>query len=174
MKTLMSIWLVPQNEDKKYLQEIVNKLADENNSPKFTPHLTLFAGIEIEVDKLKNAVDEVFKEIKPFKIKKTNISQSELFFKTVFVEFELDENLKNLFNSFSKKTDNRSIDDFKPHISLMYKTMTKNEKLEIIKSLSIKNDFVIGSVIITAPGLNQKDFSDVSSWRNLYEVKLNY
>lgn len=173
MKTLLSVWLVPQEKDKLYLQEIIDKLAKENDAPTFIPHLTLLPGIEMEANDLKKILNEVFNQTKSFKINRTKISQSEQFFKTVFIELELDENLKNLFMHLSNKTDSRSIDDFKPHISLLYKTMPKEEKLKIIKNLSIKSDFVIDRVIINAPGLGQTDYFDLPSWRNLYEIKLN-
>lgn len=173
MKTLLSVWLVPQEKDKLYLYEIIDKLAKENNAPTFIPHLTLLPGIEMEVNDLKIILNEVFNQTKSFKINKTKISQSEQFFKTVFIEFELDENLKNLFMRLSEKTDNKSIDAFNPHISLLYKTMPEEEKEKIIKNLSIKNDFIIDKVIINAPGLGQTDYLDIPSWRNLYEIKLN-
>lgn len=169
MKQLLSIWLVPSKNDKKYLQEIVNGLAKEYESPVFVPHLTLFGDITIGFEKLKGTVDEVFRDIKPFKIKKTKQNQSKKFFKTVFIEFEPNENLKNLFIRLSEKTDKRSVENFNPHISLVYKTMTEDKKLKIIQKLTIKDEFKIGSVYVIGPKKGAKDFYDISSWRTLYK-----
>lgn len=173
MNNLLSVWLVPAKNDNVYLGNIINNLGKEYGSPTFDPHLTLFGNINIETEELKEAIDRVSNKIKPFKIKKTAISQSELFFKTVFIEFELNEELKNLFIALSRKTDNRDIATFKPHISLIYKTMPKEEKLKIIEKLDIKDEFLIDKVVVNAPKKGDKDFLNIESWRALYEKKLN-
>lgn len=173
MKQLLSVWLVLEDKDKKYLQDIIQNLAKENNSPSFTPHLTLVPGIEMELEDLIKIINEVFSKTKPFNIKKINVSQSELFFKTVFIEFEINDSLKNIFNIFSSKTDKRSIEEFKPHISLIYKKMPKEEKLEIIKNLSIKDDFVIDKVVINAPKEGDTDYLNIEGWHSVYTLKLN-
>lgn len=134
MKSILSVWLVLQKNDEEYLQQKVNALAKENLSPVFTPHLTLLGDTTTGLDSLKKIVNENFKDIKPFKIKKTNIGQSELFFKTVFIEIELNKKLRETFLKLSEKTDKRSISDFKPHISLIYKILPKKKNLKSSKA----------------------------------------
>lgn len=173
MKQLLSVWLVPQKQDEKYLKNIINKLGKENNSPTFIPHLTLFGDINIELEKLKKVVDEVFSQTKSFKITQTKLNQSELFFKTIFIKFEKSNLLINLFEDLVKASDEKKdINTFKPHISLIYKLMPKNEKLKIIKKLDIKDEFTIGSVYINAPKIGDTDYHDVKSWRTLYKKTL--
>jgi 2'-5' RNA ligase len=170
---LLSLWLVPVKEDKEYLSKIVNDLAIKYNSPVFIPHLTLFGDTNIELDRFKKGVDKVFENVKPFKIKKTAVSQSELFFKTVFIEFEKSNLLINLFESLVKETGVKNdINNFKPHISLMYKLMSENEKFKIIETLNIKDEFSIGSVYINAPKNGDKDFLNVEGWQTLYKKDL--
>src|SRR3989344_4241262 len=106
MDRFHSLWLVPENEQKDQLQSIVNRLAEDNNSPTFTPHLTLIGDVEIQLEPFRRAVDEVFEGINAFYIKATAVNFSEKFAKSVFIEFELDENLKNLFIEISKRTEN--------------------------------------------------------------------
>lgn len=173
MNNLLSVWLVPAKNDDVYLRDIINNLGKEYRSPTFNPHLTLFPGINIKLNTLKSAINDIFTNIKPFKIKKIKIDQSEVFFKTVFIEFELNEELKNLFIALSRKTDNRDIATFKPHISLIYKIMPKEEKLKIIEKLNIKGEFLIDKVVINAPKKGDKDFLNIENWRELYEKKLN-
>lgn len=174
MDDVLSVWLVPDEEDKKYLGQIIEDLGIRYNAPLFTPHLTLFGDLTIDLENLKAVVNEVFKNVKTFGIKKTRVNQSEKFFKTVFIEFEIDENLTNLFTAISRKTDNRDIYTFKPHLSLIYKIMTEKEKINIIKGLKIKDEFTIGSVYVNAPKKGSNDFMDVKGWRVLYEKELNH
>ncbi len=172
MDDLFSVWLVTQENDEEYLSKMVKDLAHEYQSPTFTPHLTLLGGINSNFEDLKDAIDKTFDTIKPFKIKKTRLNQSELFFKTVFIEFELDENLQNVFTTLSDNTDKGSIEEFKPHISLMYKTMREEEKLKVIEKLSVKDEFLIDSVYIQAPKQGDHDFLNVEGWRIFYKKKL--
>lgn len=172
MKQLLSVWLVPQEEDEKYLKEIIDNLALENNSPKFIPHLTVFGDIRIDPIDLEKAIEKVFANVKKFSIKKTNISQSEAFFKTVFVEFEKSELLINIFRNLSKETIEKNEDEFMPHISLIYKTMSEQEKNKIIESLKIKDKFIIDRVFINAPKEGTEDFFDVEGWRTLFTKQL--
>ena len=174
MKQLLSVWLVPQLEDEKYLSDVVNKLAKKNNSPVFIPHLTLFGDIKIEIGKLKNAIDKVSENIKPIKIKKTQISQSEIFFKTVFIEFEKNEILTNIFENFVKETNKKKdINTFKPHVSLMYKLLTTEDKLKIIENINIKDEYIMDRIFINAPKEETEDFYNVKGWRSLYIKQLS-
>lgn len=169
---LFSVWLVPQRKEEKELSKIVKNLAQRYNSPVFIPHLTLLGNATISFDDLKSAVDEVFENKKPFTIKKTKLNQSEQFFKTVFIEFELSDILKNLFTELSEKTDKSSVENFKPHISLMYKLMPEDEKLRIIKNLNVRDNFTINDVYINAPKKGDTDFLNVEGWRVLYKKGL--
>lgn len=172
MKTLSSVWLVPDTKDRLYLENIVQTLSLKNGSPNFIPHLTLFGDLEIELNELKNIIYILFNNCHKFNIQKTKVNHSELFFKTVFIEFELNEKIKDFYLKLSSKTDNRSLDNFKPHISLIYKTMSDEEKLQIIESLNIKDNFTIGSIYINAPKNGEKDFLNVSGWQTVYKKEL--
>jgi 2'-5' RNA ligase len=172
MNNLLSVYLVPKEKDKEYLDNIIKDLAKKYDSPIFIPHLTLFGDINMDAEELKEAIDRVFENIKPFKIKKTAINQSEAFFKTVFIEFEINDTLKNLFQALSQRTNKQSIDNFKPHISLIYKLMPEEEKLKIIQGLSVKDEYTIGAAYIVAPKARDKDFMDVEGWRILYKKTL--
>jgi len=169
MNNLLSVWLVPAKDDEAYLSKIITDLGAEYNAPLFTPHLTLFGNIDIGLDKLKNVLNEIFADTKAFAIKKTVIGQSEAFFKTVFIEFELNEKLKKLYLTLAEKTDKKDISTFKPHISLIYKTMPKEEKLRTIEKLNIKDEFLIDKIVVNAPKTGDKDFLDVENWRILYK-----
>ena len=172
MRQLFSVWLVPAKADKEYLSKIINTLGENYDAPTFTPHLTLFGNITIELEHLKRIVNEVVDNFRVFKVKKTKVSQSELFFKTVFIEFELSEELKTLFIEIARRTDNRDLSTFKPHISLIYKVMAENEKIDIIRKLDIKDDFEISKVVINAPKKGDNDFLDVKKWQEVYEKPL--
>jgi 2'-5' RNA ligase len=169
VEKLLSVWLVP---DDKKLTSTVLTLSSKYNSPSFIPHLTLLGEAKTTRKDLKLIVDDVFKDHKTFKVKTIGIFKSEAFFKTVFIEFEINHTLKNLYEKFSERTDKRSIDSFKPHISLMYKMMRTEDKLKVIKNLRAKKEYEIKAVYIVAPKIGDNDFMDVESWRIIYKKTL--
>lgn len=173
MKNLYSVWLVPQKNDEQYLKKIINKLARDYSAPLFIPHLTLFTETNFSLEKLQQIIDAVFKHQQPFEITKTGIGQSDYFWKTVFLEFELNETLRRLFESISEKTDPGDISLFKPHISLIYKTLTKEERMRITESIQSKNKFILDRVFVTIPKEGDNDFSDIENWRHPYKKTLN-
>lgn len=168
--SIFSVWIIPEVKDREYLQNIINNLAIKYNSPVFIPHMTLSGDIRLSIDEIEFAVEEIFKNTKPFKIKKTRVNQSELFFKTVFIEFELDKNLKNLYSLLSGKIRKDDLFAFKPHISLIYKFMPEEEKLKIIEKLHIKNEFTIGSVMVNK--MDPDNYQNVKAWKIVYSKKL--
>ncbi len=173
MKQLLAVWLVPQNEDKEYLQNIVNDLAVKYNAPKFIPHLTILGDTIIELRDLKNAIDKTFLNIKPIKISLTKISQSEIYFKTLFAEFEKDYLLTKIFSDLEKNLPEKTEYIFKPHISLLYKNLTVKERVKLTKEINIKRGFTIDKVVINAPKNGDKDFLDIEGWQNAYTKILN-
>ena len=172
MQKLLSILLIPSKNGEDYLNKIIRNLGIHYHAPIFIPHLTILVDTMIEPEALKSIANEVFQNVKPFKIKTKKINQSEAFFKTVFIEFNMNKDLKNLFTVLSKKTDKRAFSTFKPHISLIYKNMPEKERLKIIKNLNIKDEFEIGRVLINAPKEGEEDFLNVEHWQFLYEKTL--
>lgn len=161
-----SVWLVPQKEDKEYLDKVIRELAQKYDSPIFIPHITLFVDVKIEEDRLKSATEEIFSGIKPFVVRKKDLNQSDNFFKTVFIEFEQNEIFKKLYDEFSIQVEQRDFSLFKPHLSLIYKDTNEDERLNIIKGLNIKDEFKIGSVIINRNDSN--DYKNVEGWKIVY------
>lgn len=173
MKQLFAIWTVPQDKDKEYLQKIVDDLSQKYNAPKFIPHLTFLGDTIIELNDLKNAIDKTFLDVKPFTAKTIKVSQSEVFFKTLFVEFEKDNFFTNLFNNLKLNLPQQTDYVFKPHISLLYKEMPEEERIKLTKEIKIKDEIIIDKIIINAPKDGETDFLNIEGWQSLYTKILN-
>lgn len=169
----MVVWLMPNKKDEKHLVKIVNKLANDYNASSFIPHLTLYLEPSITFVKLKQLLDEIFKNQKSFKINKLKIGNSEEFFKPVYIEIEMNNTLAKLFEKINSATDNRSISDYKPHISLLYKKLSKKDGLKIVNSVIINSEFKLDRVLIVSPKLGDENFDDIKSWRFIYSKKLD-
>lgn len=172
MNLTYSLWLVPQKDDEIYLSKIVNQLSEKYEAPTFVPHLTILGDIEIDLENLKKIVDQTFRKVKPFAVNITAVKFTENFRKTLFIEFEINNTLKNLFNELSEKTDKRSITTFTPHLSLIYKIMPNNDKEKIINNLYIKDQIIFGGIWINDNGNLPDGPEYVKSWKTLYKKYL--
>ncbi len=80
MKTKVSFWLIPSEEDRGFFQEIIDTLSQEYDAPSFTPHVTIYSGeyapgLSLKVDKLLYTGE---------------------FTKTLFVQFQSSEILRKI------------------------------------------------------------------------------
>lgn len=173
MKNLYSVWLVPQDNDEQYLRNIIDKLATKYNSSSFIPHIALLPDNNLSLERLQQIIKQVFEHQKPFEVVKIGVNQTDDFWKTVFLEFELNETLKKLFEDINAKTNQRDISVFKPHVSLIYKTMAEDERVKIAKNIQTKDKFMFDRVFVVTPKERDEDFLDIPHWRFPYEKSLN-
>ena len=156
-----SIWLEPSQKDAKYLNKIISHLAKKHGSPRFSAHITVYSGVS-SLSQAKKAVNQC--NLSGFQVKAGTIGHSEYLWKTIFLNIKKDTNLKNI-NSVLQK--NLKLDyTFKPHISLIYKTLDPVTKRKIIRSLKIKKSLTMQKITIIRSSKN------VHTWKKLYTVRL--
>ncbi len=62
-KNLSSVWLIPDEKDQSHLRDIINRLASKYGTDPFIPHITIYGGIEIELDNLIKVVEDSISRI---------------------------------------------------------------------------------------------------------------
>lgn len=156
-----SIWLEPSQKDAKYLNKIILDLAKKYGAPRFSAHITVYSGMSC-LNQAKVAVNSC--RPSKFRVKTSTIRHSDYLWKTIFVNIKKDTNLRAV-NSILQK--NLKLDyEFKPHISLIYKTLDTATKRKIIKSLKIKKSLTFEKITIIRSSKN------VHTWKKLYTVRL--
>ncbi|MDP6340174.1 MAG: hypothetical protein QF842_07655 [Candidatus Marinimicrobia bacterium] len=155
-----SIWLLPSIADRDYLSEIIQSLGAEYDAPVFDPHCTIFTPVN-DLESAKTIIDQL--NFKPFKVSVSGLNQSDIIWKTVFVDLETDPHLILLNYLFHQAFDTDY--DFQPHISLIYKNLPTGLRKEIIHNLPNIESFWLGSIsIVNTTGV-------VNDWGNIYEKK---
>lgn len=164
---MYAVWLLFQKEDELYLRKIINKLSKDYCSSTFIPHITVYGLVKAPLDILKKDILENIKNIKPFKIKKKEISYSNNFWKTVFIDFDSESNMLHINQSLTKLLAKYASYEFKPHASLIYKKLSSEKKKKISQTLEIKNEFQISHIGI------QKFYNRIEDWKLIqkYELK---
>ncbi len=161
-----AIWFTFSKRDREYLKNIIDEISEKYHAPKFEPHITVYGLIDSEINEIDKIVKEAILSQNSFLVKKSEILQSEELWKTAFIELKSNEQMELIHKNFKKYFDKVSKYEFKPHISLIYKILSIEEKIKIINNLNIKNEFQINKLVI------QKFSPDIKKWKIIKEYNL--
>jgi len=164
--TMHAIWLTFSNEDNNYLKNIIDEIAKKYHAPQFEPHVTGYGLINSKIDHIDHIVKEISWNYRSFIVKKSKILQSDELWKTVYIELEMNKQLKTIHDNLKKHFENISKYGFNPHISLIYKILPIEEKIKIIDELNIKNEFRMDKLVV------QKFSPDIEKWEIVKEYNL--
>ena len=152
-----SIWLMPSKTDLAYLSTIIQSLGRKYDAPVFEPHCTLFSPITDLKSAMK--VIDTF-DSQPFQVKSVGLNHSDVIWKTVFIELEMNDQLEWLNQKFS---DIFVIDyEFKPHISLIYQSIPSKKRNAIIGTLDLKKYYKMHGIAIMDTS------QSVEGWKKVY------
>jgi 2'-5' RNA ligase len=119
LKTKLSFWLIPSEEDRTFFQQIIDTLAQEYGAPVFTPHVTIYSG-EVPTDEsLAALLEEATLGIQSFSLKVDQILYSDEFTKTLFVQFYPNPILSQISETLRSNSKTPSEFNLNPHISLI-------------------------------------------------------
>jgi len=161
------IWFLFAKTDQEYISQIMKELNNQYSCPAFIPHITAHGLIDLKFDKIEKIVLSSIKGIKSFFIEKNKVSFSDDFWKTLFIDISSNKNLTEINQKLKKNLFSVQKYDFLPHISLMYKNISKNEKQKLATSLITKNSFKISRLGIL-------EFSQsIEEWKIIKKYSLN-
>jgi|TARA_B100000470_G_C19775296_1_gene385026 hypothetical protein len=157
-QTKYSIWLLPSESDQSYLSPTIQSLGQKYEAPVFDPHCTIFSPIT-DPESARTIIDQL--NFKPFEVTLSGLNQSDNIWKTVFINLETNPHLILLNYLFAQAFEEAY--DFQPHISLIYKKLTTDDRKEIIRNLPQIKSLLFGSIsIVNTTG-------SVTDWENIYE-----
>lgn len=120
MKDLHSVWLMPEAADAAMLRATIDDLAARFGAPPFEPHLTLVEDQARSLEDLLPEVERIAAGISTFASPVKAIGTSELYFRSFYALFEVGGPLLELKRRAIAAIASGRIDDFMPHISLLY------------------------------------------------------
>ena len=163
---MYAIWFVFEKNDTEYFSNIIKELSIKYNSQAFAPHITAYGLVDVDLDMLDKIVTDSIKGEKSFIIEKNNISYSDIFWKTLFVEFQQNIQLDRINKKLTKSLESFSKYEFKPHVSLIYKKMNQDEQKKIADSLRVKENFKVTGMWI------QQFHEDMDKWKIVHKYDL--
>ena len=164
-RTVIAYWLIPAEPARSFFQEVINDLARRYDAPVFEPHLTVHVGSN-RADAAESSISEAAHACKPIKLKTLEIGHSSEFIKTLFVQFALNTELRQLNEMIRNAAQDSSHYELSPHLSLLYKKMPAAARCELAASIKLPFSEVsfdrLGAMHCLSPTQSR---ADVEAWR---------
>lgn len=157
------IWLTFDVSD---LTEIITKLARKYNSPVFLPHCTLVGKTDVSLPKLKSAIINLISKYKPIDVHPEKFGYTDNLWRTLYIELKEKPILTKWHEHICDLLSINSDNDYLPHISLMYNTVSEKEKIKIVETLQLNSFYKIHSIQVIDCGEN------VDGWSPVFELKI--
>lgn len=173
MKTKVSFWLIPSEDDKAFFQKIIDNLAQEYNAPTFTPHVTIYSGEYAPDESPSELIEKAQGEVQSFSLKVDQLLYTNSFTKTIFVQFHQNVILSKISDTLQRSSKIPSEFALNPHLSLIYQNLNEEIKKNIITSIRLPKSEVFFDEVraISTPEKVQKR-ENVESWKVISTRKL--
>ena len=157
------IWLTFDASD---LTEIIIKLARKYNSPVFLPHCTLVSKTDISLPKLKSAIINLISKYKPIEVHPVKIGYTNNLWRALYINLKEKQILTKWHEYVCDLLSINYDNDYLPHISLMYNTVSLREKKRISHKIQLNSVYNIQSIQIIDCG------EKVDNWRTVFVLKI--
>jgi 2'-5' RNA ligase len=135
-RTVIAYWLIPAEPARSFLQGVIDDLVRRYDAALFEPHVTVHVGSN-RADAAESALSEAGRVCRPIKLKALEIGHSSEFIKTLFVQFVLNAELRQLNEIIRGAAQDSSHYELKPHLSLLYKKMPAAARRELASSIKV-------------------------------------
>jgi 2'-5' RNA ligase len=133
-RIVIAYWLIPAEPARSFFRGLIEDLARRYDAPVFEPHVTVYVGVN-QVDAAEKALSEAARECQSINLKTLEIDHSGEFIKTLFVQFALSTELRQLHAIIRNAAQDSSHYELKPHLSLLYKKMPAVARRELADSI---------------------------------------
>jgi len=167
---ILAYWLIPAEPAGSYFKSLIRDLARRFDAPAFEPHVTLYV-TESQNEDPAGVLRTTFRNIEPPCLSISAINYSDEFTKTLFVEFRPDEWLARLNEKLRVRSASQREYQLNPHLSLIYKMMSPETKVQLANSLRLPFDevhFDSAKAVISPAKIESR--ADVAAWRVVAEV----
>src|SRR5437016_11796530 len=171
-RTVIAHWLIPAEPARRFVQDLINDLARRYDAPVFGPHVTIYVGAD-STDAVDTTLSKAARDCEPIVLQALEVSHSNEFIKTLFVEFGLNSKLRQLNQVICSAAQIPSDYDLKPHLSLLYKRMSVQERRSLSRSIEMPSSQVLFDSLKAVRCISPtQSRADVEAWRVVSEKVL--
>lgn len=136
-----SLWLEPSKDFASEFQERINELSQRNDTPTFSPHVTLIGGVTSSESEAVSATKELASLLKPFELELTKADYRDRFYQSLFVHVAETDQLLDLRKKALHLFNISNAGEYMPHMSLLYGELSQPKKEQILERIG--RDFSI-------------------------------
>lgn len=171
-RIVTAYWLIPAEPAHRFFQDLINDLARRYDAPVFEPHVTIYVGAD-STDAVDTTLSKAARDCEPIVLQPLEISHSDQFIKTLFVEFEQNSKLRQLNQVIRRAVQNPSDYDLKPHLSLLYKSMLVQTRRRLSYLIEVPFSQVVFDSLKAVQCISPtQSRADVKAWRVVSEKVL--
>jgi len=168
-RTVIAYWLTPTESARTFFQSVINDLAQRYNAPVFEPHVTIHVGATCP-DPFDRVLSKAAQRCEPMLLQILGVSGSSEFIKTLFVQFALTTQLEQLNQSIRTSVQDSSGYRLDPHLSLLYKRISIQDRRLLMRSIEMPFAEVIFDSLKAVRCISPTQSRvDVEAWRVLAE-----
>jgi hypothetical protein len=164
-KAIVAYWLMPAEPTRSFFASTIAELAARFDAPAFEPHVTIYAAGKGE-DLPAEVLSRSLIDCNPLRLSVRNIQYSDEFTKTVFVQFEPNPPISRLSRALQQASALHDEYQLNPHLSLIYKKITRSAKIELAASVRLPfTEVLFDSAKAVICPARIKSRQDVEVWR---------
>ena len=168
----IAYWFIPAEPARSFFQRVINDLARQYDAPFFEPHLTIHVGSH-RASVAEKALSTAARDCKPVTLKSLEVDHSSEFIKTLFVRFSITTPLEELNHSVRSAAQDSSDYRLNPHLGLLYKRISIQDRRLLARSIQIPFSEVIFDSLKAVQCISPtQDRADVEAWRVVAEKPL--
>jgi 2'-5' RNA ligase len=159
-----SVWLVPADATFTKFSQLICRLAIENSSPIFVPHVTLIGGIRGTEAEMVTKTRWLAARLRPYAIRLDEVDYTDQFFRALFIRVEKTHEVQRAYDEARQLLAPERPEDYMPHLSLMYGDFPVHVKRQVIDRVGTRflDEFLVDRI-----HLYETDPGDVSGWRKI-------
>jgi len=163
MKKMYCVWLKFDSAD---LSEIIVNLSQKYNDPAFEPHCTLIGKTDVSLPRLKSVIIDLNSNFDLSKVHPKEINYSDNYWRSLYIELYEKKVLTKWHEYICHSLSINNDKEYLPHISLMYNSISREEKNILSENIQLRSAYKIKSIQIV-------DCSDkVDEWYTVFEYKI--
>lgn len=165
-RDIVSLWLIPTEPDAARFQTVIDGLAAQQGAPRFAPHISLgsFVGETPHLDPLLSLLSGLVSLPK-------GVDRSAVFTTSLFVRFELTDQLKAARQWLEALSVFRKGRSFDPHISLCYGAPIAEDKVAAEIGELCAQPVRFDRLRLMRISVPVETHDDVARWSQLDELK---
>jgi 2'-5' RNA ligase len=130
---------VPAGKSAARLAELIRRLALQNGTPLFPPHVTLLGSLREPEKRILETAEHLAQNSCPFPLKLSAPEGQEEFYRTLYLPAGSTRELESLHEQACRCFQRLNVSRFFPHLSLLYGSLDRPTKKNLISEITLQH-----------------------------------